>query len=51
MKKNYFQPDMEVVEVKMNAHILNASQIGGTTSDPNDLLAPSLDIPSSVFDI
>ena len=33
---------MEVVEVNMKVQILNASQIGGSTNDPNDLLAPEL---------
>ncbi len=43
MKKRYIQPDMEIVEVNMNVQILNASNIGGSTSDPNDLLAPEID--------
>ena len=40
MKKRYIQPDMKVVEIKMRVQILNASQIGGKTNDPEDLLAP-----------
>lgn len=51
MKKTYIQPDLEVIVLRMKAQLLDASNIEGTTNDPNDLLAPSLDIPSSVFDI
>ena len=50
MKKIYMTPEMEIVEVKMNVQILNASNIGGTTNDPNDLLAPEVQEVLWLFD-
>ena len=50
MKKTYINPEMEVIELQIKQHILNASQIGGTTDDPNDLLAPDVQEVLWLFD-
>lgn len=46
MKKTYINPDMEVVELTISQPLMNASQISGSTSNPDDLLAPSQDDPN-----
>ena len=40
MKKEYMNPEMEIVEIKINQPLLGASEIDGKTNDTNDLLAP-----------
>ena len=45
MKKEYINPEMETMDLKINQQLLAGSNppVGGSTNDPNDLLAPSYD--------
>ena len=45
MKKTYIIPEMETIDLKINQQLLAGSNppVGGSTSNPSDLLAPSFD--------
>ena len=51
MKTKYIAPVMEVVEMKVSQILTTSLQTGSTPTPPSSSDAPSLDIPSSVFDI
>ena len=47
MKKKYFTPDMEIVEIKTQMILAASVGINNTgISDPTELLAPGMDIPN-----
>ena len=39
MKKNYMQPNTIIVQLKMHSMIAASPKLGGTTSNPDDLLS------------
>ena len=54
MKKKYFAPEMEIVELDMLQPILTGSlpmvsDPGSEIDDPSDILAPGLNIENELF--
>jgi hypothetical protein len=52
MKKTYFAPEMEVVDLNMQQVLLTGSlPLNDTTTvdDPEDILAPGLNIENELF--
>ena len=54
MKKKYFAPEMEIVELDMLQPILTSSlpmvsDPGSEIDDPEDILAPGLNIENELF--
>ena len=52
MKKTYFKPEMEVVDINTFQPLLAGSLPKSDTEikDPNEILAPDMDIPSDFFE-
>ena len=51
MKKIYSAPGMEIVKIETQQMLAQSVGKGEGNIDPEKMGAPSLDIPSSVFDI
>ena len=51
MKNIYMAPTMEEIKIETRQMIATSVGKGEGNINPNDVGAPSLDIPSSVFDI
>ena len=50
MKKAYINPEMEIIKIQTTGMLATSLPTGSTPTNPATSDAPSLDIPSSVFE-